>query len=155
MHLTDLIAADAILPSLRVSSKKAALQGMSDAAGQISGLPAEDILDAVLQREALGSTGIGAGIAIPHGKLERCGRIFGVFAHLQKAVDFDLVDGAPVDLLLMLIASEAAGADHLKALARVARFFRDPQIGVRLRAMRDAELIFAVLSGSGIETHAA
>lgn len=155
MRLNDLIAPGAILPLLRVPSKGAALEAMSEAASRVSGLPYAEILDAVLQREELGSTGIGEGIAIPHGKLERCDHIFGVFAHLQKPVAFDAVDGAPVDLLLMLIASDAAGADHLKALARVARFFRDPKTANQLRATRDHDSIYAILSRNGMETHAA
>lgn len=155
MRLSELISADAILPSLKAGSKKSVLLDMSEAAGQISGLKALDIVEAVQQRERLGSTGIGGGIAIPHGKLPHCDRIFGMFARLEKPIDFDAVDGAPVDMVFMLIASEAAGADHLKALARVARLFRDPQLAVRLRSARDAASIFAMLSHDGTASHAA
>ena len=155
MQLSDLIAPDAVLPALKAASKNVALAAMSEAAERNSGLSSSAIYGAVLQREALGSTGIGGGIAIPHGKLERCDRIFGVFARLQKPISFDAIDGAPVDVVLMLIASEAAGADHLQALARAARFFRDPKVAAQLRAARNAELMFAILSRTGIETHAA
>jgi PTS system nitrogen regulatory IIA component len=146
MPLTDLVAHDAIMSALKVNSKKSALQEMSDRAGLVSGLPAREIFDAVLQRERLGSTGIGSGIAIPHGKLQKCTKIFGVFARLERPIDFDSLDGAPVDLLFLLIAPVAAGADHLKALARIARVLRDPSITAKLRATRDGSGIYALLT---------
>jgi PTS system nitrogen regulatory IIA component len=154
MSLTDLIAPDAIIPALKANSKKSALQEMSERAGLVSGLPAREIFDAVLQRERLGSTGIGNGIAIPHGKLQKCTRIFGVFARLDRPIDFESIDGAFVDLVCLLIAPLAAGADHLKALARVARVLRDPGLTGKLRATRDASGLFAVLT-QGPTSHAA
>lgn len=155
MPVTELITPDAILPSLRSASKIAALQEICERAGAISGLPAREIFDAVTQREHLGSTGIGNGIAIPHGKLPRCERIFGVFARLEKPIEFDAMDGMPVDLLFLLIASEAAGADHLKALAKVARFLRGSPMGASLRGTRDAASLFALLSQTGPASNAA
>ncbi len=155
MALTDLITHDAVLPALRAPSKKAVLQEMSERAGLVSGLSGREIFDAVLQRERLGSTGVGNGIAIPHGKLSRCERIFGVFARLEKPIDFEAMDGEPVDLVFLLIASETAGADHLKALARVARFLRDPKTAAQLRMTRSAEALYAVLMQSGQTSHAA
>lgn len=155
MLLSGLITVEAIIPSLRVGNKAAALQDMSETAAGVSAFSPGEILSAVVQRERLGSTGVGDGVALPHGKLERCDRVFGVFARLEKPIEFDAVDGAPVDILFMLIASEAAGADHLKALARVARFFRDPKVGAQLRATRDATSLFAILSRSDRESHAA
>ena len=155
MALIDLIAGDAVLPSLRASNKKAVLQDMSERAALVSGLDARGIFDAVLQRERLGSTGVGHGVAIPHGKLARCERIFGVFARLERPIDFEAMDGEPVDLVFLLIASEMAGADHLKALARVARFLRDPKLTARLRTTRDADTLHAVLMQSGQTSHAA
>ena len=116
MRLTDLIAPDAIVPSLRAGTKKLVLQELSERAARISGLPPREIFNALLQRERLGSTGTGSGVALPHAKLKKCQRIFGVFARLEKPVDFDAIDGEPVDLVLMLVAPELAGADHLKAL---------------------------------------
>ncbi len=148
MSLHDIISADAIIPALRANTKKAVLQELSDRAGAVSGLPARDIYDAVLQRERLGSTGVGKGIAIPHGKLANCVRIFGVFARLERAIDFDALDGEPVDLAFLLIAPEAAGADHLKALARIARVLREPQVASKLRAMRDPSSLFSVMTES-------
>ena len=146
MPLNDLITADAILPALRVNTKKSALHEMSERASAVSGLSGREIYDAVLQRERLGSTGVGNGIAIPHGKLAVCPRIVGVFARFDRPIDFDSLDGAPVDLAFMLVAPEAAGADHLKALARIARVLRDPRVVAKLRATREANGLFGILS---------
>ena len=146
MPLEDLIQADAILPNLQAPTKKQALQDMSDLASRISGLPAREIFDVLLQRERLGSTGVGNGIAIPHGKLARASRIFGVFARMEKPIQFDALDGAPVDLIFMLVAPESAGADHLKALSRIARVMRDSAMTDRLRAARDSSAIFAMMT---------
>ncbi|MDX7951417.1 PTS sugar transporter subunit IIA [Lichenihabitans sp. Uapishka_5] len=155
MILIDLIVPEAVLPSLRVTGKKALLQEMSERAGVVSGLAGREIFDAVLQRERLGSTGVGNGVAIPHGKLSRCERIFGVFARLEKPIEFEAMDGEPVDLVFLLIASEIAGADHLKALARVARFLRDPKTAARLRMTRGADALHAILMQAGQASHAA
>lgn len=146
MTLTDLIARDAILPALKVASKKQALQELSELAALQSVVPAREIFDALVQRERLGSTGIGAGIAIPHGKLAKVGRIFGVFARVEKPIDFESLDGEPVDLILLLLAPESAGADHLKALARAARVLRYQSVTSKLRATRDAGLMHSILA---------
>ena len=146
MSLIDLISADAIIPSFKAANKKHALQEISEKAAQTSGLSAREIFEALLQRERLGSTGVGSGIAIPHGKMPRIGRIFGVFMRLTKPIDWDSLDAAPVDLVFLLLAPESAGADHLKALARVARAMRDSGLAAKLRAARDAAAIYAMLS---------
>ena len=146
MALTDLLSPDAIFSALRVNGKKQALQEMSERAAQVSGLAAREIFDALLQRERLGSTGVGDGIAIPHGKLAKCDRIFGIFARLERAIDFEALDGLPVDLIFLLIAPESAGADHLKALAGIARVLRDPAIAAQLRATRDASALYSLLT---------
>jgi PTS system nitrogen regulatory IIA component len=155
MSLKDLLNADAILPSLKVNSKKQALQELSDKAALVSGIPAREIFDALLQRERLGSTGVGNGIAIPHGKLAKAGRIFGVFARLERAIAYEALDGAPVDLIFLLIAPETAGADHLKALARTARILRDPVATAKIRATRDAAALYTMLTQSPSSQHAA
>ena len=103
-----------MLAALRVNGKKQALQELSERAALVSGLRAREIFDAILQRERLGSTGVGDGVAIPHGKLAKCQHIFGVFARLERPIDFEAPDGLPVDLIFLLIAPEAAGADHLQ-----------------------------------------
>jgi len=146
MALTDLLSPEAIFSALRVNGKKQALQEMSERAAQVSGLPAREIFDALLQRERLGSTGVGDGIAIPHGKLAKCNRIFGIFARLERAIDFEALDGLPVDLIFLLIAPESAGADHLKALAGIARVLRDPETAAQLRATRDASALYSLLT---------
>ena len=146
MALTDLLSPDAIFSALRVNGKKQALQEMSERAAQVSGLPAREIFDALLQRERLGSTGVGDGIAIPHGKLAKCTRIFGIFARLERAIDFEALDGLPVDLIFLLIAPESAGADHLKALAMIARVLRDSEMAAQLRATRDASALYSLLT---------
>lgn len=146
MPLTDLITPQAVLSSLKATTKKQVLQEMSERAGAEFGLPSRDIFDALLQRERLGSTGVGNGIAIPHGKLPRCSSLFGVFARLEKPIDFEALDGAPVDLVFMLIAPESAGADHLKALARIARILRNPAVTTKLRATREPAGLYAILT---------
>lgn len=146
MSLHDLIDANAIIPSLKVSSKKQALQELSERAGPLVGIPAREIFDALLQRERLGSTGVGGGIAIPHGKLPRVTRMVGIFARLERPIDFEALDGEPVDLIFLLLAPELAGADHLKALSRVARALRDSSLTTRLRATRDSSGLFLLLT---------
>ena len=155
MNLNSLINADAILPMLRAGSKRALLHELCVKAAELSNLSVDAIEKAVLQREVLGSTGVGNGIAIPHGKLLECERIFGVFARLDKPIDFDAVDGLPVDLVFLLVAPEDAGAAHLKALASVARLLRDPQRVARLRNTRDAAALHWMLVGEHPDTHAA
>ena len=146
MPLTDVVALEAIIPALKVNGKKQALQELAAKAAQISGQNERTIFDILMQREKLGSTGVGNGIAIPHGKLPKLARLFGLFARLERPVDFEALDGQPVDLVFLLLAPEGAGADHLKALARVARLLRDPDIARKLRNSRDAEAIYAVLA---------
>jgi PTS system nitrogen regulatory IIA component len=146
MPLTDVVALDAIIPALKVNGKKQALQELAGRAAQISGENERTIFEILMQREKLGSTGVGNGIAIPHGKLTKLGKLFGLFARLERPIDFEALDGQPVDLVFLLLAPEGAGADHLKALARVARLLRDPDIARKLRESRDAEAIYAVLA---------
>ena len=104
------------------------------------------IFDVLLQREKLGTTGIGRGIAIPHGKLQELKKLHGLFARLPKAIDFDAIDEQPVDLIFMLLAPVSAGADHLKALARVSRLLRDESVCAKLRGADGPEALFALLT---------
>jgi PTS system nitrogen regulatory IIA component len=144
--LTDLIAPAAVIPALKVISKKQALQELAAKAAALTGQNERSILEVLMQREKLGSTAVGNGIAIPHGKLPKLERLFGLFARLGRPIDFEALDGQPVDLIFLLLAPEGAGADHLKALARVARALRDPDIVHKLRASQDAEALYAVLA---------
>ncbi len=147
MLLSDLITPEAVIPSLKVNTKKRALEELSDRAGAICGLPPREIFDALLQRERVGSTGIGEGIAIPHCRLAKAQAIFGIFARLARPIDFHAFDSIPVDLVCLLIAPESAGADHLKALACMARMLRDPKVTAKLRAARDVTALYALLTG--------
>ena len=146
MLLTDLVAPNGIIPALKVNSKKQVLAELSAKAAELSGQNERAILEILQQREKLGSTGVGNGIAIPHGKLPKLGKLFGLFARLERPVDFEALDGLGVDLVFLLLAPEGAGADHLKALARVARLLRDPDVAHKLRDSRDAAALYAVLA---------
>jgi len=146
MPLTDLVAPNAIIPALKVNSKKQAIQELSARAAALTGQNERTVFEILLQREKLGSTGVGNGIAIPHGKLPKLGKLFGLFARLERPIDFEALDGQPVDLIFLLLAPEGAGADHLKALARVARLLRDAEVAHKLRQSRDAEALYAVLA---------
>jgi PTS system nitrogen regulatory IIA component len=146
MPLTDLVGPNAIVPALKVNSKKQAIQELAARAARLTGHNERAIFETLLQREKLGSTGVGSGVAIPHGKLAKLDKLFGLFARLERPIDFDALDGQPVDLIFLLLAPETAGADHLKALARIARSLRDADVARKLRQSRDAEAIYAVLA---------
>jgi len=146
MPLNDLVAPNAILPALKVNNKKQVLQELAARAAMLTGQNERAIFDILMQREKLGSTAVGNGIAIPHGKMPGLTRLFGLFARLDRPVDFDALDNQPVDLVFLLLAPEGAGADHLKALARIARLLRDQTIAHKLRATEDAETLYAVLA---------
>ena len=145
MDLSDLLVIDAILPRLKTANKKQALQEMAAKAATLTRRDERDIFETLMQREKLGSTGVGHGVAIPHGKLPGLDRLVGVFALLDKPIDFDSLDGEPVDVMFLLLAPESAGADHLKALARIARVLRDSDTAGRLREAGDAAAIYALL----------
>lgn len=146
MPVTDLISPTAIIPALKVNGKKQALQELAAKAADLTGQSERAVLEVLMQREKLGSTAVGSGIAIPHGKLAKLDHLFGLFARLGRPIDFEALDNQPVDLVFLLLAPEGAGADHLKALARVARLLRDPAIARKLRDSEDAEAIYAVLT---------
>ena len=145
MPVLDFLAPDAVVAGLRAKGKKQALHEIGARAARLLGRNEHEIFDILLQRERLGSTGIGDGIAIPHGKLPRLERLFGLVARLDKPIDFEALDGQPVDILFLLLAPEGAGADHLKALARVARLLRDRVMVERIRAARDPDALYAVI----------
>jgi PTS system nitrogen regulatory IIA component len=155
MLLSDFISPDSVVASLKAKSKKQLLQDLSVRAARLTGLSERDIFDVLLQRERLGSTGLGHGIAIPHGKVQGLKRIVGIFARLAEPVDFDAVDGDPVDIVFLLLAPEGAGADHLKALARISRLLREGSAVEKLRASKDAAALYAVLTENEASSHAA
>jgi PTS system nitrogen regulatory IIA component len=146
MDLSDLIEVSAVMPTLKANSKKQLLQLLSEKAAAVTGLAEREVFDTILQREKLGSTGVGNGIAIPHGKLPGIERITGIFARLETPVDFEALDDQPVDLVFLLLAPEGAGADHLKALSRIARVLRDPDIVSKIRGTKEAAAIHTFLA---------
>lgn len=145
MALAGLLQQNAIIPALKVNTKKQLLQELAVKASKITGLPEREIFDVILQRERLGSTGVGNGIAIPHGKLDDLAAIVGIFARLETPVDFEALDDQPVDLVFLLLAPEGAGADHLKALSRIARVLRDQDVVARLRTTDSASALYTFL----------
>ena len=146
MDMVNFLAQEGIVANLKASSKKQALQELSQQAAVLTGLHERTIFDVLLQREKLGTTGLGRGIAIPHGKMQELERLHGIFARLPKPRDFDAIDEQPVDLIFLLLAPESAGADHLKALARISRLLRDDAICAKLRGADDPEALFALLT---------
>lgn len=146
MELEDLVSPEGVVAHLKVTSKKQALQELSARAAELTGISERTIFETLLERERLGSTGVGQGIAIPHGKLAQLTRLYGLFAQLDTPVDFESVDDQPVDLVFLLLAPETAGADHLKALARISRLLRNPAVVEKLRASDDPAALFAILT---------
>ncbi len=145
MTLEDILAENGVVADLKATSKKHLFHELSRLASDVCGLPARAIFDAVLERERLGSTGVGGGVAIPHARLVGLPRICGIFARLETAIDFEALDDQPVDLVFMLLAPDDAGADHLKALARVSRVLRRLEVRERVRAAPNADAIRALL----------
>lgn len=146
MEISDLLAHDAVVAKLNVSSKKQLLQELARIAAPSVDMDERAIFDTLLERERLGTTGVGNGIAIPHGKLEAMSGIRGYFVQLEKPVDFDAIDEQPVDLFFLLLAPASAGADHLKALARVSRLLRDRGTCEKLRGAETADALYALLT---------
>jgi nitrogen PTS system EIIA component len=146
--LSDILSPDAVEASLAATSKKSLLQLLAGSAARATGLPVRDIAAAVAEREKLGSTGFGGGVAIPHGRLAALPRITGCFARLPEPVAYQSVDQMPVDLVFLLLSPTDAGADHLKALARVSRVLRDRQMLAKLRGARSRDALYALLAGA-------
>ena len=145
MEICDLLSAESVFGCIRVTSKKQLLQEVSMHAANICGKNERAIFDILLERERLGTTGIGRGVAIPHGKLPDLDQLYGVFIKLEQPIDFESVDDEAVDLIFLLLAPETAGADHLKALAQISRMFRDPDVCKKLRAARDKRALCKLL----------
>lgn len=146
MMISDIVSPLAVFPVVRAASKKQLIQLLSRHAAQLSGLEADDIAAALLAREKTGSTAVGRGIAIPHGRMDRLGRPFALLAHLDAAVDFDALDGDRVDLVAVLLSPHQGSADHLKALAALSRLLRDRQLCDRLRGCHDADAMYALIT---------
>jgi len=155
VEIADIIAPDGIILDLRsCHSKRQVLKELSQQAAAALGLDQQHLLDALMDRERLGTTGIGHGIAIPHARLPELNRLVGLFARLEQPVDFESLDDQPSDLIFLLLAPDSADADSLKALARISRVLRDPALRQRLRQERDREAVYRMLTQKP-ECHAA
>jgi PTS system nitrogen regulatory IIA component len=146
MEIADLLSPDAVVSHLKAASKKQVLQEMANKAASLTGLSGRRIYETLAEREKLGSTGMGQGIAIPHGRVAGVEKMTGLFAQLDHPVDFDSMDDQPVDLVFLLLAPEGAGADHLKALARVSRLLRNQAVCEKLRAAPQPSTLYALLT---------
>lgn len=146
MELSEILGVEAVRAPLKATSKKRLLQDLADLAATVYGLSAETIYRALLEREALGPTGVGRGVAIPHARFAGVDRVVGLFARLEKPVDFEAIDRQPVDLVFALFAPENAGAEHLKALARVSRTLRSESVCAKLRSTHDPSALYAILT---------
>ena len=145
IDLSSLLKNGVILPNLKAQSRKQVFHGLCSELAAVTGIEEREIFDAVMDRERLGSTGAGEGVAIPHARLEDLAEPIGAFARLEQPVDFDSVDDLPCDLVFMLLAPIASGADHLRALAAVSRAFREPSIRTALRKAGTQEDVLATL----------
>lgn len=146
MEISDFVSPETVATDLKATSKKQVLEELARRAAEVTGQHERAIFDVLLERERLGTTGVGRSLAIPHGKLPDLDRLYGFFALLAKPVDFDAVDDQPVDMVFLLLAPEGAGADHLKALARVSRLLRDSGRCDRLRQAKNADKIYRILT---------
>lgn len=148
MEISDILKPEAVFSGMKANSKKHILQELARHAAEVTGVDERKILETLLERERLGTTGVGNGIAIPHGKLREIDRLHGVFARLEKPIDFAAIDEHPVDLVFLLLAPEGAGADHLKALARISRLLRDETVCKKLRGADTADGLYMLLTQS-------
>jgi PTS system nitrogen regulatory IIA component len=154
MEIADLLIPRGVIAQLRVSNKKQALQEIVRRAATMTGLAERRLYEVLAERERRGSTGIGGGIAIPHGKLAELPRLYGLFARLDRPIPFEAIDDQPVDLMFVLLAPAEAGAEHLRALARVSRLLRVSAICQKLRGTDNADALYALLTDR-TESHAA
>ena len=155
LDIADILDPRAVVASLRAANKKQALQEIARRAAEITGEAERAIFEVLIERERLGTTGVGAGIAIPHGKLSGLKRLYGLFARLETPINFESIDEQPVDLIFLLLVPGGAGADHLKALARVSRLLRDRTVCEKLRGSESAEALYALLTENETSSNAA
>jgi PTS system nitrogen regulatory IIA component len=136
-----------VLSGVVAANKKGLLQALGAAAARAWGLDAKRVTERLVEREKLGSTGFGGGIALPHGRMDNIDRVSGLFVRLERPVDFDAIDDLPVDLIFMLLSPEGAGAEHLKALASISRKLRDRGFAAKLRGAGSPDALYALLTG--------
>jgi PTS system nitrogen regulatory IIA component len=146
MQIADFLTPQAVFERVKAPNKKKLIGDLAGHAAVLAGLDANTVFETLWEREKLSSTGVGHGVAIPHGRLAKLEKIVGVFAHLDGAIDFESIDEAPVDLVFLLLTPADAGADHLKALARVSRLMRNAQFCEKLRASSDSAELYALLT---------
>ena len=146
MEIADLLTPADVVANLRATNKRQALQELAKRAAVSTGRNERAIFEVLLERERLGTTGIGGGTAIPHGRLPDLPRLYGLFARLEKPIDFEAIDNRPVDLIFLLLTASGAGADHLKALARISRLLRDKTVCDKLRGTDRADALYALLT---------
>src|SRR5580692_7314747 len=146
-EIADLVTPRSVIAQLRAPTKRQVLQELARRAAAMTGIADKRIFDALAERERLGTTGIGTGIAIPHCRLPGLTRLYGMFARLERPVPFEAIDDQPVDLVFLLLAPADAGAEHLKALARVSRLLRDRAMCEKLRGANSADALYALLTG--------
>ncbi len=154
MEIQTILSPTAVMPALKATSKKQVLKEISKKAAEMLQRDERDVFDILVERERLGSTGVGNGVAIPHGRLTKLEQVTMLFARLETPVDFEAVDDQPVDIVCVLFACETAGADHLKALAKISRLMRNPGALEKLRGSNNADSIYAILTEQ-IESKAA
>ena len=146
MDLSKLLIPGAVRVLGQLTSKKRLFQELGEVTFQAYGLSSAIVVDGLQERESLGPTGVGNGIALPHARLQELDKILGVFLRLEKSLDYDSVDRQPVDLVFGLFAPKDSGVDHLKALALVSRTMRDPSVVAKLRANTDPDKLYAILT---------
>lgn len=146
-NFSDLLAADAVSSAVNISNKKQLFQKLGQLAANAYGLDATEVIERITERERLGSTGFGGGIAIPHAKLDSLDKVHGVVVLLNEAIPFDAIDDAPVDVIFMLLSPTDSGAEHLKTLARVSRLLRNERALARIRGVGSDAALYALLAG--------
>jgi nitrogen PTS system EIIA component len=146
MEIADILQPNGVIANLRAANKRQALQELAKRAAQLAGKPERAVLEVLLERERLGTTGIGHGTAIPHGRMPDLPQIHALFARLEKPIDFEAIDNQPVDIIFLLLTPANSGADHLKALARISRLLRDKAICEKLRGTDRADALYALLT---------
>jgi len=149
LEIGDLITLRGVMAQLRAPGKKQVLQELARRAATVTGIADKGIFDALVERERLGTTGIGGGVAVPHCRLPELDRLYGMFARLERPIPFEAIDDQPVDLVFLLLAPLEAGAEHLKALARVSRLLRDKAMCEKLRGANSADALYALLTNGG------
>lgn len=146
MKISDIMTEKSIVIDSKVSNKRQLLQELSVKAAELTGINERTIFDTILERENLGSTGFGAGTALPHGRIAEINKVYGVFAKLSSPIEFEAIDGKPVDLVFLLISPEGSGADHLTALAQVSRVLKDEATCSKLRVASRSDEVYSLLN---------